>query len=418
MRWSDLAPGEVGPGGGALRVAQFALLVLAFALPFSIAITEGALVLGLAALAVSRARGREFRFERSWLEPASLALIGAWLLSTAFSNEKLDSLIHVRKLYAIGLIYLTAEAARDPRVRSRIVPMLLMGAALTVAAGFLIYAASITRDPEYRMKSLLSNQMTSGGVLASVLLWALAAAAGRRDRGRWAYAAAIVPLTAGLVLTQTRSHWLGAAAGAAMILLSLAPKWWWTLPIGIAALARFAPARLASRLFSIVDVHDPGNQGRLSMWRSGLDIIREHPLVGVGCQDLLALYRRYRYPDATFESGHFHNNFIQIAVMTGAVGLAAFVFWLVAAARQMVRARRAATRREDVALVTGAIAVFAAMLVAGMFDFTFGDAEVMYQSYLGLGLALAIIGCSPNLALRDSPRVGILPSSPPSVAAP
>jgi O-antigen ligase len=264
------------------------------------------------------------------------------------------------------------------------------------------------------MKSLLSNQMTSGGVFASALLWGLAAAAGRTDRKRWLYAVALAPLAFALVLTQTRSHWLGAAAGAAMILISLVPRIWWTLPLGVAALARFAPARLSSRLFSIVNPHDPGNQGRLSMWRSGLDIIREHPWIGVGCQDLLALYRRYRYPDATFESGHFHNNFIQITVMTGAVGLAAFVFWLVAAARQLARARRAALDRKDLSLATGAIAVFTALLVAGMFDFTFGDAEVMYQSYLGIGLALAILASRANDSIHEAPRC----SSPASVAAP
>jgi O-antigen ligase len=125
------------------------------------------------------------------------------------------------------------------------------------------------------------------------------------------------------------------------------------------------------------------------MWRSALDILRDHPLVGVGCQDLLALYRRYRHPDWTFESGHFHNNFVQMAVMAGLIGLAAWCVWLVAAARVLARGL-AAARGEDRGLAAGALAVFVAMLVGGLFDFTFGDAEVIYQTYLGLGIALAL----------------------------
>jgi len=400
-RW---LPRVEGPGGGAFRIAQGCVLVLAFVLPFSIALTEGALILGLCALTLSRLRGRRFTFARSRLEGAALAVVGSWLLSTAFSVAPLESLFHVRKLYAFALIWLVAEAAREPRVRHRIVPLILAGASLTAAVGFLIYVAKIQRDPGYRLQSLLSNQMTSGGVLADSVLWGLATFAVARGMRRIGYGLALVPLGVALVLTQTRSHWLGAALGAAVILLALAPRWGWTLPVAVAVGTWLSPARITARLFSIVNPHDPGNQGRLSMWRSGLDIIRDHPWIGVGCQDLLSLYRRYRYPDWTFESGHFHNNFIQVTVMTGLVGLLAFLAWHVAAVGLLVKGIRAA-RGEDRGLAAGATAVFAALIVAGMFDFTFGDAEVVYHSYLALGLMLAL---RPS---RGVPEVKVLISS-------
>jgi O-antigen ligase len=390
VRPAEWAPGEPGPGGGALRVAQASLLVLAFSVSFSIAITEGALILGLAALMISRWRGRRFAAPSTWLWPASLALLGSWLLSSAFSVDPADAFFHVRKLYALGLILLAAEAARDARVRVRVLAHLVGGALLTALIGFLIYAVRVPSTPGYRLQSLLSNQMTSGGVLAAALLWSLAAAAARRGGARWAFAAASVPLALALALTQTRSHWLGAAAGAATVVIALAPRGWWALAGGLAVALRFAPARLQARLFSIVDPHEPGNQGRLSMWRSARDIVRDHPVIGVGCQDLLSLYRRYRYPDWTFESGHFHNNFIQIAVMTGAVGLAAFLFWLVAAGRELIRGLRAASGGADRGIAAAGLGIFVALIVSGMFDYTFGDAEVVYHTFLALGLALAI----------------------------
>ena len=390
MRPAEWAPGEAGPGGGALRVAQLALLVLAFSVSFSIAITEGALILGLVAVMVSRWRGRRFAAPASWLLPASLALVGSWLLSSAFSVNRADAFFHVRKLYALGLILLAAEAARDPRVRARVLAHLVGGALLTALIGFLIYAIRVPSKPDYRLQSLLSNQMTSGGVLSAGLLWSLAAAAARRGGARWAFAAVSVPLALALALTQTRSHWLGAAAGIATIVIALAPRGWWALAAAVAVALRFAPARLQARLYSIVDPHEPGNQGRLSMWRSARDIVRDHPVIGVGCQDLLSLYRRYRYPDWTFESGHFHNNFIQIAVMTGAVGLSAFLFWLVAAGRELTRGLRAASSGADRGIAAAGLGIFVALIVSGMFDYTFGDAEVVYHTFLALGLALAI----------------------------
>jgi O-antigen ligase len=396
------SPGAQGdPGRGALRVAQASLLVLAFALPLSIAVTEGALILGLAALAVSRVRGRAFAFGRSWLEPALLAVAGSWLLSSAFSPAPLESLVHTRKLYAFGLIYLAAEGARDPGVRRRLIPLVLAGTVLVAAAGYVIYAFRALRQPGVRFDSLLSNSMTSGGVLCAAALWALAMIAASRGARRLGAVASLAVVLPALVLTQTRSSWLGFAAGAAVVLVSLAPRAWWTLPAGLALGAWLAPARIVARFASIVDPHEPGNQGRLSMWRSARDIVRDHPIVGAGCQDLLSLYRRYRYPDWTFESGHFHNNFVQIAVMTGAVGLAAFLFWHAAVLRQLLRARRAALG-EDRGLVAAGLAIFAALVVSGLFDFTFGDQEVVYHTYLAVGLSLAILPARSNGPSRSA----------------
>jgi putative inorganic carbon (hco3(-)) transporter len=393
------------PGARALAVARVALVALAFALPLSIALTEGALVLGLLALAAARIAGRPWTFARSWLEPALLAVAGSWLLASAFSVAPLASLFNVRKLYAFGLIYLAAEAAREPAMRRRVVAGLLAGGALSAAAGYTIFAFRALVRPGYRLESVLSNSMTSGGVLCAVALWALGAAAagGRRVTGaRLGALATLLFLLPALALTQTRSSWLGFGAGAAVVLVALAPRAWWTLPAGLGVAALVAPHALAARFGSIFDPHEPGNQGRLSMWRSGLDILRDHPWVGVGCQDLLALYRRYRRPDWTFESGHFHNNFVQVAVMAGIVGLAAFLFWHAAAARQLWRARRAAVG-EDRGVAAAGLAVFVALVVSGMFDFTFGDQEVVYHTYLALGLALAILPARSRITTEVRP---------------
>ena len=401
MRWPDWLPGEPGPGGGALRLAQAALVLFVVALPISIAVTEFALVTGLLALTASRLLGRRFRAADGLLLWASLALVAAWVLSSLFSVSPIASLHHVGKLYAMGLILLAAEAGADERVRGRALALLVASAVYMAMLGFLIFAVRIQVRPNYRLASVFSNQMTSGGVLAAAVLWSLGAALARRGAARFWFAAALVPLSIALVLTQTRSHWLGAVAGAAVIVTALAPRRWWALPGILAVTLPLLPHRLHARLFSIIDPHEPGNQGRLSMWRSARDIVRDHPAIGVGCQDLLSLYRRYRYPDWTFESGHFHNNFVQVTVMTGLVGLAAFIFWLVSASGALLRALRAATPGADRGLAAAALGLFGALLVSGMFDYTFGDAEVVYHTFLGIGFALAL---APGFAPGSRPE--------------
>lgn len=408
MKWSDWWGTERGPGAGAMRVARVALLVLACALPVSIAITEASLVLGLVALLVAHLRGREWTFAPSALEAACLAMVVSWILASVVGFNPPDALFHTRKLYALGLIYLAAECLRDPRTRSRIVPLLLAGAGLTTLVGVLIYVIVTRNDPDYRLHGMMSNAMTSGGVLAASCLWAVGQVTVGSWRRRLAFGAVLVPLGLALALTQTRSHWLGFVAGTAVILLARAPRAWWTLLVGAAGFRFLAPARLLARVASIVDPHEPGNQGRISMWRSGWEIIRSRPWTGAGPQDLLSLYRAHKRPDATFESGHFHNNFVQFTVATGVIGLAAFVFWLVAGVRQLIRAVRVA-RDDDRALAASGLAIVTALLVAGMFDFTFGDQEVVDHTYLALGMALALLPARAKIAVEsaDNPRPGL-----------
>jgi hypothetical protein len=67
-----------------------------------------------------------------------------------------------------------------------------------------------------------------------------------------------------------------------------------------------------------------------------------------------------------------------------------FVFWLASVARALLRALKSAAAGADRGVAASAIGLFAALLVSGMFDYTFGDAEVVYHTFLALGFALAI----------------------------
>lgn len=127
------------------------------------------------------------------------------------------------------------------------------------------------------------------------------------------------------------------------------------------------------------------------MWGAGLRMFRDHPLTGVGLQDLHALYDRYRSPLAVERAGHLHNVFVQIAAQMGVIGLAAFA-WLYAS---LVRAAAAGLRpllaRRGVAagLKLGVVAALAGFVVAGLFEWNFGDEELLYPLYLLVGLAWA-----------------------------
>ena len=142
---------------------------------------------------------------------------------------------------------------------------------------------------------------------------------------------------------------------------------------------------------SVFDPTYETNAGRISLWRSGGAVVRDHPWTGVGLADHYALIETYRRPDATFHAGHFHNNVVQIAASTGLIGLAAYFAWMIVVVALLLgRLRRAGAGGATRALV--GVAVWLAFQVHGMFDWSFGDAEVANQFFLWVGLGLAAWG--------------------------
>ena len=91
-------------------------------------------------------------------------------------------------------------------------------------------------------------------------------------------------------------------------------------------------------------------------------------------------YPEYRDPAARRPgTSHLHSNPIQIAAERGLVGLAAWLaIWIaffVAAGR--IYAALPAARAEDRALVAGSLAAVAGFLIEGLFEYNFGDSEVI-----------------------------------------
>src|SRR5262249_13732905 len=96
-------------------------------------------------------------------------------------------------------------------------------------------------------------------------------------------------------------------------------------------------------------------------------------------------------------AGHLHNAYVQIAASMGLVGLAAFA-WLSASLVRTAWAglgalRGLSTRVRAGGLAAGVrlgvVAALAGFLVAGLFEWNFGDEELLYQLYTLVGIAWA-----------------------------
>lgn len=256
---------------------------------------------------------------------------------------------------------------------------------------------SVSQAQSFRIYGTMSIYMTFAGLLMLVNLMALAQVL-YQTYGRqvtW-YLAACLCMTAALLMTATRSAWLGCIAGGCVV-LGLRKKFLLLfLPLIMLLVFFIAPRVVQERMLSIADQKHITAQERLSMWRSGLHIVRDHPWTGIGMGAMVQTYQRYREPDSPVDPqrriGHLHNNVLQVAAERGILGLACWL-WIWGAygyySWSMYRRLRPEHRAAR-ALVVGSMASVLGFHVAGLFEHTFGDAEVISLVYFLMALPFVV----------------------------
>jgi putative inorganic carbon (hco3(-)) transporter len=125
----------------------------------------------------------------------------------------------------------------------------------------------------------------------------------------------------------------------------------------------------------VFDVNDPSNRDRIAMLRSGVEMVRDHPLTGVGPDMVKTVYHDYRQPWAVNALNvHLHNVPMHIAAERGLPALVIWFAFIVYVARDLFR-RLQESRHPS--LAAAGLAAIAAMLSAGLFEYNFGDSEFL-----------------------------------------
>jgi len=370
------------------RATDAGILLFAFALPLSIAATEITLGLTLLAWLGTRPWSRPAAPGVRTLGIATLALCGAWLLASATSPTPIASLILARKLYSIVIVFLLADRARDASLANRFVTTTFVAGVLTAVIGFVTFGIKHAQGGwDQPLEGVFSTAMTSGNVLTTLTVAAFAVVLFERpgERRAWFDRGALALFAASLALTFRRGSYLAwLAASVALVALRRA-RWVVLVPLVVVLALALVPRMGRDRALSIAHPVDDTSAGRISLWKSGLAAFWDRPITGWGLQDSNSLIERYKRPDARFPAGHFHNNWVHIAVTTGALGLLAYGAWMALAGWGAWRA----FRRTRSALAASGLAAWIAFQVYGLFDWSFGDAEVVDQLFVWLGLALA-----------------------------
>ncbi|ANM31524.1 hypothetical protein ABI59_21070 [Acidobacteria bacterium Mor1] len=383
---------DARPLGVPLRAGRGLLLATVFCAAFSISLMQTLLPLAILCLWVAR---RGFPFARgsgamAWSLTAFAAMTAMSALAGPAPFHGLRSLTEFSPFL---LIWFAADAFAGREHETA--DALLIGAALSAMVGL---SQSLEHGLGYRIHGTLPHYMTFAGVMALALLASLPRVLTRPIGWR---GAALLPIATALLLTQTRSAWLGVIAGALIALIATRPRWLWIVPAGVIAVALLAPGPVRDRARSFGNLDDPTWVNRLEMGRAGLQMIQEHPLLGSGPRRLPEAYPPERaVADPTFENGippHLHNNLLQLAAERGLPALLAWAgIWIAWLGASVSAWRRGAV---NPAALAGSLAAVAGFHLAGLFEYTYGDAEI----FTPLCVLMAVPFAGRNTSERAHP---------------
>ena len=354
------------------NAAFFTMLAFAASTQFSIAAAQILLTvtsaLGIALVIRDRER---IEVPRMFWPLAVYAAIT--LIASVFSIAPDISMWDSRQLLLFVVVPLAYRLFRGGRSVTAVDVVITVGA-LHAAYGIIQYGVLNYDHLGRRVQGFLGHYMTYSGVIMLVACTAVARLMFRKQDRTWP--AAVLPaLLVALALTMTRNAWVGACAGIGVLFLVRDFRLIGVLPVAAALFLAFAPAPIAQRLYSTFSLTDPSNRDRVAMFRSGLRIIEDYPLTGVGPDTVRLVYQYYRDPQAEKQMNpHLHNVPLQIAAERGLPALVIWLWFIYVLMRDFARKVHSSRIRW---LYTAGLAGVVAMLAAGMFEYNFGDSEFL-----------------------------------------
>ena len=307
-----------------------------------------------------------------WFIPLALYAL-ATLGSAAFSLNPVASFMDSKQLLLFLIVPIVCRLARGERALTVTTIIISIGAASAIV-GIVQYGILEYDHLGRRPQGALTHYMTYSGLLMVVSVVATARVLFHAKDRTWS--ALVMPaLLVALALTLTRSAWVGTCVGLSLLLVLKDFRLLAALPVLAALFFGFAPPQVTDRLYSTFDLQDPTNRDRLAMARTGVRIIQDYPLTGVGPNMVQEVYADYRDANAVQSTNpHLHNVPMQIAAERGLPALALWLWFVLSVVISSFRRLQTTTYKS---LPAGGLAALAAMLAAGLFEYNFGDSEFL-----------------------------------------
>ena len=366
------------------------------------------------------------------------ALMIAALISSLFSENPIESLKYLRTFWRFGLpsvlILTFPKNNYEKYIRATLIVSILISiySIIQFFTGLDILRSDYLQGEYRHYKSVwqavgvFSHHLTLGGVyliIFSLLAGLFFSSEISRPLKYFYFLGAFLSLITAF-LTLGRSIWLGLIITIVVFLSILIPskykKILAVVIIILVAISWVAIKRIDTKSLSKTSIGNravsavslAANKDRLLMWKAGVSVIKEHPILGLG-PNMGHQIKPYYLKIAKKEKHRFqhepgvglHNIYIQTWVDFGMLGLMGFLFMYLSLIKGIESRLNYLNVRKsnENAILLGIMAGVCGNLVAGFFENNFRDGEVQIMIFVAMGLALSILQKMKNNPVEKPP---------------
>jgi putative inorganic carbon (HCO3(-)) transporter len=409
----NLFTGKKGKFISPQALVNLGLFLFVFFSPFSIAGTQTGLCFALLGWIWRIISKKGFNWESSFFELPVLIYLGTYLISIVFSQNPVRSLVTLRDEWLLVIPFLLINNLKDENFIRKLVNLIILISGIVALYAIwqhysgldLIRHKTLIQLPPYgrfRSSAFFDLPLTYAfyAMVIGIVSFCLASSA-RKTSWKIFYFTVSVLCVTGNLFSYTRSTLYTQIF--AFILFFIFSKSRHKLKESLAVVGYFVAIYLI----------DPGILGRSIImakadslqqadirsviWSTSFSIFKDHPVFGIGFGNFPEFYRSYlKIPSEIY--GHAHNDFLNVAVNAGVIGLLAFIFLWMILLKNLLRRYKEIKEGYPKALTLGGLLTLFAYLLASQF-------QCYYTAAIDNMILFFVLGLSEVIARIDRGKI-------------
>ena len=378
------------------------LILFVFWSPISITGAQAAVSFALLFWLVRMFLMKKFHLARNPFNIPIAAFLIAAAIGVIMGVDFKHSLKGYTTLGWMSIFFLFVNNVKDETQFKRLVRILILIVTIAGAYGIFQHFTRIDffGNVKYVQKSFarstgfFNSPQTFGNYILLILpvVFGLSFYSNTRREKRWLQLSGLIILIA-IIFSYGRAVWLGVIGGLIFMAILRSKKFLLSvltaIIVGSMFLVFLPSSRVTQRVTGTFKSERPVGD-RIYFWEGSLKIIRDYPITGLGWEGFRLVYPRYKPAKARQLVCHAHNNFVDMAVDSGLLGLGIFIWLLVTIYKVGFHIFKELEEGYFKGIAWGFLGSFTAFLIAGLSQYNFGDSEVVMLFYFLLGMVMVI----------------------------
>ncbi|MCD6578807.1 O-antigen ligase family protein [bacterium] len=312
-----------------------------------------------------------------------LYFLAARIITSLFSGNILFSLGKLKEpLLFLGFI--PVYFAFSIKEKGKFIDFLIYSMAIITLYAIILHL--IKHEPfdlKHRLSSTTGGYMTYGSLVCVILILNFYKII---KKVKVQYVLAFLISLSGLLLSFTRSAYLGFLVAIFIFLLLYKPKYTLLFIVLLILIFFFLPNRFKMRITSITNKNNSTNETRLEMWRWGFHQFKLHPITGIGARMVKKVKMVNSYglsKQAKKDMVHLHSVPVHLLTTMGLFGILGYLLFLLMFLYFPLKNYFLYKNIHDIAIFSG---IFS-LIIIGLFEYNLFDSEITMLISFTLGLS-------------------------------